>query len=237
LRLNQALAATGFCSRRKADELIAAGRVAVNGTVCTDFSRTIDPQNDRLHVDGKALAFQPHIYIALHKPRGVVTTTADERGRKSVIDLLPASLRHLKPVGRLDMNSEGLLILTNDGEFALRLTHPRHHLPKLYAVRVRGQVSDRHVRQLASGVQLEDGITLPAEVTVTERNKTYTDLQITLKEGRNRQIRRMFAYLGYPVQRLVRLAIGGLQLGHTAAGTWRYLTSQEVSALLQQSTD
>lgn len=237
MRLNQAIAQTGFCSRRKADDLIAAGRVRVNGAACSDFSRDIDPDRDTLEVDGKLLSFNKHVYIAMYKPPGVVTTTSDEQRRQTVIDLLPKNLRHLKPVGRLDMYSEGLLLLTNDGDFALKMTHPRHHLPKLYEVRVRGDVRSEHIRQLQEGIPLEDGPTAPAKVRIADRNKTYTDVEITLTEGRNRQIRRMFAYLGYPIVRLVRLAIGGLQLGHVTPGSWRYLTSQEVDNLLSQSTE
>jgi 23S rRNA pseudouridine2605 synthase len=237
LRLNQAIAQTGYCSRRKADELIAAGKVRVNGVTCTEFGRDIDPAHDQLEVGGKRLSFKTNVYVALNKPRGVVTTTADEQDRKTVLHLLPKDLRHLKPVGRLDMYSEGLLILTNDGDFALKLTHPRHHVPKLYIVRVAGELSDKHARLLANGVELEDGKTAPADVDIVERNKSYTEVEITLREGRNRQIRRMFASLGYTVQRLVRLAIGGLQLDHIAPGSWRYLSSQEVNDLLTQSTE
>jgi 23S rRNA pseudouridine2605 synthase len=174
--------------------------------------------------------------VALNKPPGVVTTTADERGRRTVMDLLPPELKHLKPVGRLDMYSEGLLILTNDGDMALHMTHPRHHMPKLYAARIRGRITDEQLHLLAKGVPLEDGVTMPAQVRLRNRNKNQTELELTLIEGRNRQIRRMFAYLGYPVLRLVRLAIGGLQLGNATTGTWRYLTSQEVLLLQSQST-
>jgi 23S rRNA pseudouridine2605 synthase len=206
----------------------------LNGTVCRDFNAEVDPDVDRLEVDGKPLPFKQFTYVMLNKPPGVVTTTSDEQGRKTVIDLLPPELKHLKPVGRLDMYSEGLLILTNDGDLALRLTHPRHHLPKRYAVRIRGCITDRQLQLLVNGVPLEDGITLPAQVRLRDRNKNQSELELTLIEGRNRQIRRMFAYLGYPMLRLVRLAIGGLQLGHATVGTWRYLTSQEV-ALLQSA--
>ncbi len=236
MRLNAAIAQTGLCSRRKADELIAAGKVKVNGEVCTEFGRSIDVEADSLEIDGKSLPFKKHTYIAMNKPVGVVTTMSDEQGRETVLDLLPENLRHLRPVGRLDMYSEGLLLLTNDGELALKLTHPRHHWPKLYQVKVRGAFTAKDVSMLTKGVMLDDGRTLPAKVEIVERNKTYTEVQITLVEGRNRQIRRMFAYLGYPVVRLVRLAIGGLQLGHIAPGSWRRLTSQEVSDLLYQST-
>lgn len=237
LRLNQAIAKTGLCSRRKADELIAAGKVTVNGEVCTTFSATIDIETDELKVDGKRLRFKQFQYVALHKPAGVVTTMSDEQGRECVVDLLPENLRHLKPVGRLDMYSEGLLILTNDGDLALRLTHPRHHLTKVYWVKVRGHIQQRELRMIEKGVPLEDGPTLPAGVKLLETNKTYSELEITLVEGRNRQIRRMFEYLGYPVVRLVRYAIGGLQLGHVTPGHWRYLTGQEVSDLLLRSIE
>lgn len=236
LRLNQAIAQTGFCSRRKADELIAAGQVQVNGRVCRDFNAQIDETKDALRVNGKLLSFRKYAYVALHKPRGVVTTKADERGRKTVIDLLPSDLKHLKPVGRLDMYSEGLLILTNDGQLALELTHPRHHLPKRYVVTARGSVSDKTLQMLREGVELSDGLTLPAAVHVASRGQRSTKIEITIFEGRNRQLRRMFETVGHPVQRLVRVAIGGLQLGHMSPGTWRYLTSQEVSALKEQTT-
>lgn len=232
LRLNQAIAQTGFCSRRKADELISAGRVSVNGEPMTNFGHPIDPRRDTLAVDGKPLGFKNFTYVALNKPPGIVTTTSDEQGRRTVVDLLPNNLRHLKPVGRLDMYSEGLLILTNDGDLAQRLAHPSQHLPKLYHVKLRGNITEKELRLLSKGVPLDDGLTLPADVQIVERNKTYCEVEIILIEGRNRQIRRMFSYLGYPVVRLVRLAIGGLQLGQIAPGTWRYLTSQEVSELL-----
>jgi 23S rRNA pseudouridine2605 synthase len=231
LRLNQALAKTGFCSRRQADELIAAGRVSLNGAVTRDFSVTVDPQKDRLAVDGKLLAVRPYLYIAMHKPEGVVTTAADEKGRTDVLTLLPAELQHLRPVGRLDMYSEGLLILTNDGDLTQKLTHPMHHMPKLYRVTVKGRVSDKALTELADGVELTDGPTRPAEVTLVDRNKSYSELEITLYEGRNRQVRRMCEHVGYPVSRLVRVALGGLQLGQMPPGTWRYLTDAEVRIL------
>ena len=237
LRLNQAIAKTGLCSRRKADELIASGRVRLNSEVCTDFSQLVDPERDKLTVDGKPLSVRSFTYVLLNKPAGIVTTTADEQGRETVIDLLPPELRHLKPVGRLDMYSEGLLVLTNDGDLAFKLTHPRQHIPKLYEVRLRGFIPDEQLQMIADGIPLEEATTLPAEVEIIGRNKSHTDLQITIIEGRNRQIRRMFAYLGYPVVRLVRLAVGGLQLGHIAPGTWRYLSGQELSELLSQSTE
>lgn len=231
MRLNQAVARTGYCSRRKADELIAAGKVKVNGVVVSDFSRQIDPEKDDLSVEGKNLSFRHHIYVAMNKPAGVVTTMSDERGRQTVIDLLPEKLRSLRPVGRLDMYSEGLLLLTNDGELAQALTHPSMHLPKIYEIKVRGEVSNRDLNRMINGVMLEDGMTQPAKVKLIERNKSYTEFEISITEGRNRQLRRMCSTLGYAVVRLRRLGIGRLQLGLIPSGSWRYLTDVEVRLL------
>ncbi len=231
MRLNQAIARTGYCARRKADELIAAGKVRVNGKLATDFSLQIDPEYDELIVEGNKLSFGHHIYVALNKPAGVVTTMSDQDGRTTVIDLLPPNLRSLRPVGRLDMYSEGLLILTNDGELAQRLTHPSMHLPKLYEIRVRGTVTDAHLRSMSKGIMLDDGMTLPAKVKLQSRNNSYSDFEISITEGRNRQIRRMCSHFGYAVVRLRRLGIGRLQLGLIPSGSWRYLTDDEVGLL------
>lgn len=231
LRLNQAISKTGFASRRQADELIASGKVKVNGKICTDFATTINPRKDKLVVMGKELRLEPYTYIAMYKPRGIVTTCADESGRRSIIDCLPLQLRHLRPVGRLDKESEGLIILTNDGALTQRLTHPSHHVYKHYQVSVEGFVKEKELQQLADGIELEDGITQPAEVTLLDRNKELTIVGISIKEGRNRQLRRMFAQLGYPVKRLVRVGIGALQLGKMKAGSWRQLSAIELRQL------
>ncbi len=234
LRLNQAIAKTGLCSRRKADNLIAEGRVSVNGEAVANFALLVDPACDTLCIDGQPVSFKKCQYVLLHKPPGFVTTMSDEAGRQTVMDLLPGHLSHLRPVGRLDMYSEGLLILTNDGRLTQKLTHPVHHLPKLYRVIVSGCLDDRDLRCLKTGIPLEDGQTLPAKVKLVSRNDSYSEVDLTLVEGRNRQIRRMFAYLGYRVLRLVRLSIGRLQLGQIAAGTWRYLTNAEISLLTSE---
>jgi pseudouridine synthase len=231
LRLNRAIAATGFCSRRKADEYIASGRVKVNGQVVDDFNYEVDPQKDRLSIDGKQLNWKRHVYIALYKPPGVVTTMSDERGRSTVMELLPQELRHLRPVGRLDMYSEGLLLMTNDGSLCQKLTHPVHEMGKLYQVSVRGRVANSDLTQLSQGIYLEDGPTLPAKVRLLTRNDSQSEFEITLVEGRNRQIRRMCSALGLPVIRLVRLGIGRIQLGEMSPGKWRYLSDAEVQLL------
>lgn len=231
LRLNRAIAATGLCSRRDADELILSGRVSVNGEVTRDFSVTVDPKQDKLLVDGKPLSRRKNEYVVLYKPRGVVTTCDDEKGRKSVIDLLPRELKHLRPVGRLDMDSEGMLILTNDGELAQTLAHPSRHVEKIYQVTIEGSVSDRALDTMAAGVRLSEGITLPAEIKSVRRNSCESTFVIAIREGRNRQIRRMCAKLGYHVTRLVRVGIGALQLRLKEPGEWRFLQANEIQLL------
>ncbi|MBX9666310.1 MAG: rRNA pseudouridine synthase [Candidatus Obscuribacterales bacterium] len=228
LRLNRALASTGAMSRRQADVAIEAGRVRVNGVVVTEFNRLIDPVRDKLSVDGKSLSFKKKIYIALNKPKGIVTTVADERGRETVVDLLPKTLSHLKPVGRLDKDSEGLLIMTNDGDVAYRLTHPSKDVWKKYQVTVRGIPPDSVFEQLEEGIELLDGITLPARITDIQDRTDRTSFHIAICEGRNRQIRRMCDEVGHPVIRLVRVAIGRLQLKPMGPGEWRYLSPKEI---------
>jgi pseudouridine synthase len=231
LRLNQAIAKTGYCSRRDADKLIEDGRVSVNGEIVHDFSTAVDPAHDELAVDGNPINIQDLMYVAMYKPRGIVTTTSDERGRTTVIDLLPANLRHLRPVGRLDKNSEGLILLTNDGDLTQKITHPVHHLPKTYIVSVRGNMTHRDLKMMSAGILLDDGITLPASTRLIDRDSTSTTFELTIREGRNRQIRRMCTQLGFEVSRLVRVSIGGLQLGQMTPGSWRYLTSVELRQL------
>lgn len=230
-RLNRALALCGLASRRKADDYIRDGLVRLNGRIVTDFSVLVDLNFDQLEVDGEALSKQPFEYIVLHKPRRVVVTTADERGRTCVLDLLPENLRHLKPVGRLDSDSEGLLLITNDGSLAKLLTHPSHQVPKLYEVTVEGYISDRQLSALENGVQLSEGKTKPCVVRKICANSATSLLEIELCEGRNRQIRRMCAKVGCSVIRLVRVAIGGLQLRELGLGQWRRLSNDEVSQL------
>lgn len=230
-RLNRAIAATGFCSRRRADELIASGKVMVNGKTVTDFNHAVDLDSDNLVIEGKQLRAKKLEYIMLYKPSGVVTTCSDERGRESIVELLPNNLSHLKPVGRLDMDSEGLIILTNDGDLSQALAHPSKHVFKRYEAFVEGKISDAALRQMAKGMRLDDGLTLPAETALINRNEDESIFEIAIREGRNRQIRRMCAKLGYPITRLVRVAIGGLQLGEMEPGEWRHLTVREIKAL------
>ncbi len=228
LRLNQAIAKSGFCSRRAADRFITLGKVTVNKKVVRDFNFKVNPVCDQLAVSGRSISIKQFICIAMYKPAGIVTSLKDERGRKNIMDLFPEALRHIRPVGRLDKNSEGLILLTNDGQLTQQVTHPTHHLSKCYLVTVKGRLTDSELKQLSNGIKLEDGFTLPASVKLKKYDNASTNFEIVLKEGRNRQIRRMCTALGYPVIRLVRVAIGGLKLGQMLPGSWRYLRNSEI---------
>jgi 23S rRNA pseudouridine2605 synthase len=234
-RLNKAVASTGYCSRRRADELIREGRVRVNGEKISDFSYAVDFSKDSLTVDDQPISKKQFDYLILNKPRGVVTTCDDEFGRENVLELLPAHFSHLKPVGRLDLESEGLLILTNDGELTQKLTHPSKHVLKNYEVTISGKISDVGLDSFRQGMELSDGPTQPAKVRLLERNKDLSRFQIAIAEGRNRQIRRMCAQVGHPIIRLIRVAIGGLQLKGLESGQWRHLTQAEFNAFFQDS--
>lgn len=227
MRLQKYLAQQGIASRRKAEEMIQSGRVRVNDRIVTELGTKIEPREDMVVVDGTPIGTNKELtYILLYKPRGVVSTASDEFRRPTVVELVPKDIR-VYPVGRLDYDSEGLILLTNDGELTYRLTHPRFELPKTYQVTVLGNPSDQDLRSLATGVELSDGITAKADVKRLRPNM----LEIVLREGRNRQIRRMLSALGYEVISLKRIAIGSLMIGSLTEGEYRYLSQQEVDAL------
>lgn len=228
-RLQKILAARGLCSRRRAEEWIEAGRVTVNGETA-HLGQTADADRDAIAVDGALLpARREAVYILLHKPRGFVTTLSDEKGRRAVTELVDCVTR-VYPVGRLDMDSEGLLILTNDGEFANHLTHPKAEVEKTYEVWVNG-FGDGSEKLLARPIEL-DGYTIrPAKVRLLGAQQGHAHLEITIHEGRNRQIRRMCQAAGLHVTRLRRISEGSLALGDLPKGCWRYLTEEEVTAL------
>ncbi|HZU04854.1 MAG TPA: pseudouridine synthase [Chloroflexota bacterium] len=240
-RLQKVLAHAGVASRRAAERLVVEGRVAVNGAVVRTLGTRVDPERDVLTVDGRPVRVDVRpVYVLLHKPRGVVSTARDERGRPTVLDLVRVEQR-VYPVGRLDADSEGLLLLTNDGELAYRLTHPRHAVPKEYHVLVRGQVSERALARLRAGVRLPEAQRLDMAlraradaVAVLGREKTGTWLCLVLHQGWKRQIRRMLAAVGYPVERLIRVRIGGLTLGNLPVGHWRVLSPAEVARALER---
>lgn len=234
-RLQKALAHAGVASRRAAERLIQDGRVAVNGEVVRTLGARVDPSRDALVVDGRPLLLaRRRTYLALHKPPGYVSTARDERGRPTVLHLVRAAGR-VYPVGRLDADSEGLLLLTDDGHLALRLTHPRYGVPKEYHALVRG-VPDAHaVACLRRGVDLDEGRTSPARVAVVSVEGDRAWMRLALKQGWKRQVRRMFAAVGYPIDRLVRTRVGSVELGALPAGAVRALTAAEVDRLRRES--
>ncbi|MGF1522589.1 MAG: pseudouridine synthase [Leptolyngbyaceae cyanobacterium] len=238
-RLQKVLSQWGVASRRQAEGLIQSGRVWVNGEVA-HLGQKADPTCDRIELDGRILSARnrpEHHYFLLNKPKRVLSSCKDPRDRRTVLAFLPESLRQgtgIHPVGRLDFNSTGALLLTNDGELTCRLTHPRHHIPKTYRVTVAGCPSAAAIRQWRQGVMLEGRKTLPAEVTVVaSTGSDQTELEVVLREGRNRQIRRVAEQLGYSVKRLHRIAIGPLQLGNLATGQVRSLAITEIAQLQQ----
>lgn len=232
-RLQKVIARAGIASRRRAEELIASGRVRVNGQVVTELGVRVDPATDRVEVDGRPVVFPRLVYLMLHKPRGVVTTLRDPQGRATVLDLVPGVPERLFPVGRLDYDSEGLLVLTNDGELAHRLMHPSFEVVKVYRVCVAGKVTGAALKRLREGVMLDDGMTAPARVQVLSRREDGTWLEIGIHEGRNRQVRRMAKAVGLSVRRLIRIAYGPLRLGNLPPGKFRFLKESAVAALKQ----
>jgi pseudouridine synthase len=228
VRLNAFLARAGIASRRHADELIRSGRVRVNGA--PGELNTVVAAHDVVEVDGERIARQPLAYLLLHKPAGLVTTASDPHGRPTVLGLVPANPR-VVPVGRLDQDTTGALLLTNDGALAHRLAHPRYGVPKVYEADVHGSVSRDELARLRSGVELEDGLTAPAEARVLERMRAASRLELTLHEGRKHQVKRMCEAVGHPVRRLHRSGYAGLDLEGLAAGEWRRLTRAEIDSL------
>jgi pseudouridine synthase len=231
VRLHKFLAASGVASRREAERHIQAGRVEVNGRVVNVLGARIDPERDSVRVDGRrVLCNRPLVYYLLHKPKGYITTASDPLDRPTVLDLIPRARERIFPVGRLDWNSEGLLILTNDGELTHRLTHPSNHVPKIYRIKVKGIVPPQALERLRRGIQLDGRRTRPARVTRLA-SQTNSWLEITLHEGRRNQIRRMFQRLGHSVLKLHRVAIGPISDRGLRPGRFRELTPDEVRKL------
>lgn len=227
-RLQKVLAATGWGSRRSCEELIAAGRVTVNGEVA-ELGRRVDAEHDLIEVDGAPVGVKPGlVYYLLNKPRGVVTTAKDTHGRPTVVDLVPREPR-VFPVGRLDADTEGVLLLTNDGELTHRITHPSHGVQKEYLAHVRGRVSARNLAKLRGGIELEDGMTAHAQAS----QPTPGVVRLTIHEGRNRQVRRMCDAIGHPVLRLVRTRVGPISDRNLRPGDWRELSPAERKSLIE----
>ena len=242
LRLNKFLAQAGYCSRRKADELISQGRVTLNGQTTLQLGSKILPAKDKVFIDNQEIKLPVdeqncHAYILLNKPVQVVSSVKDPQGRQTILDLLPHELvqKRIYPVGRLDYMSEGLLLLTNNGELTYRLTHPRWHVPKVYEVKVRGKVNQEVLRKMRSGMVLKEGEKLaPVKVSVQNMEDKNTLLRMELKQGVNRQIRRMCRDLNLTILLLKRISQGPLQLDSLPSGSWRHLTASELRKLMQK---
>ncbi len=237
-RLQKVLAAAGVASRRESESIIKDGRVKVNGKVVTELGAKADPSKDTILVDDRPIRAETFTYLLLYKPRGFAATRSDPHIKKTIMELIPDRLQHLYPVGRLDVTSEGLILMTNDGDLANILTHPRYEIPKTYRITVTGLLEEPVLQHLADGVKLEDGVTKPAFVTLIDRDiaKKKTKLDMTIWEGKNRQIRRMFEALGYEVARLVRMIHGPLTLDGLRPGKIRDLTEEELAALEKLKT-
>ncbi|MCL6602434.1 MAG: rRNA pseudouridine synthase [Paenibacillus sp.] len=234
-RLQKILAQAGVASRRKCEELILAGKVEVNGELVTTLGTKADPDKDTITVSGRPIRGEKKIYVMFNKPKGVITSASDNKGRKVVTDYLKGIDERVYPVGRLDYDTEGLLILTNDGEFANLLTHPKHHVPKTYHATVKGVPHGSALDKLKAGINLEDGMTAPAELEykdIDEVNKEAV-ISITIHEGRNRQVRRMFEAISHPVLRLKRVSFGDISLQNLKRGSYRHLTKDEINHLQQ----
>ena len=225
-RLQKIIARAGICSRREAEKLILAGKVSVDGKIIRELGAKAE-LNQKIRVDGKLLTLDAEkIYIMLNKPRGYVSTAKDERGRKTILELINISER-IYPIGRLDLNSEGLILLTNDGELTNALIHPRFEVKKTYRAKISGVLTEEKLDLLRAGIELDDGLTAPAEIYMLDKDL----VEITIHEGRNRQVRRMFSAIGCDVKRLRRIKFANLTLDGLKVGKWRELTAEEVAEL------
>jgi 23S rRNA pseudouridine2605 synthase len=231
MRLNKYISHTGLTSRRKADELIFEGKVSVNGKVVMEPGFQVNLSNDQVEVDHKTVALESeNVYIMLNKPIRYITSVKDQFDRPSVLDLVKVPQR-VYPVGRLDYDSQGLLLLTNDGEMTYALTHPKHDIEKTYHVKVKGTVEDSVIDKLTKGIYIDSQRTKPCRIKRIDETHQKTELQVTISEGRNRQIRKMFEHFHLRVTFLQRITIGNLHLGELGIGQWRYLTEEEVQNL------
>jgi 23S rRNA pseudouridine2605 synthase len=233
-RLQKIISRAGIASRRAGEEIIVAGRVRVNGRVVTELGAKADLGQDTVEIDGRRVVPEAARYLVLHKPRGVVSTLSDPEGRPTVVGLLEGAGTRLYPVGRLDFATSGVLLVTNDGDFANGLLHPRGGVPKTYVVKTKGEMTEDDLLRWSTGIQLEDGKTLPADIHFLRHEEGKTWFEVTLREGRNQQIRRMGEATGFPVMRLARTSFAGITSEGLRPGQWRSLALDELLALRQQ---
>jgi len=231
MRLNKFLAKSGVTSRRKADELIEQGRVRINGKAVNQLGTKVDGKTDKVEVDGVQVKPEKKLYLMLHKPPGYLVTMDDPFSRPTIKSLLPDLGVRLFPVGRLDLKSEGLLFLTNDGELAHRLMHPRYEVKKIYRVRVKDQIKEKHIKNISRGIYLDNQKVTPDDIKLIKKDSDSSLIRIEIHEGKKREIRRMFQSEGYSVIRLKRVQFAGLKLGKLGRGQWRYLTPKEIRIL------
>jgi 23S rRNA pseudouridine2605 synthase len=234
VRLQKVLARAGVASRRAAEELIVAGRVRVEGKIVTELGTKVDPHSNRIEVDGQRIVRESPVYVVCHKPRGVVATMNDPEGRQTVRDLFAQIPGRVYPVGRLDFNTSGVLLATNDGDFADALLHPRRAVPKAYVVKVKGVMQTDDVDKWRRGVNIGEGTTLPAKAKILRFEGDKTWLELTITEGRNQQVRRMGEATGFRVMRLARVSFAGINAEGLQPGDWRYLTADELASLKRQ---
>lgn len=229
MRINKFLAAAGVASRRECDKLIADGKVKVNGKIAT-LGIEVN-ETDEVFVEDRKVVIQKNEYYILNKPKGYICSVSDDKGRKTVMDLMPANVGRIYPVGRLDYDSEGLLILTTDGELAQKLTHPSNEIPKTYLVKIEGTLTEAALNPIRSGIEIDGYMTKKCKAHIVETNKAYTKIHITITEGKNREVRKMFAAIGKEVQLLKRIKVGELTLRGLDRGAYRKLSKQEVDYL------
>ncbi|HKL12218.1 MAG TPA: pseudouridine synthase [Halanaerobiales bacterium] len=232
-RLQKVMAHAGVASRRKSEEIIAEGRVKVNGVVVTEMGTKVDPTEDTIEVDGEEIEKESKIYLKLYKPKGYVTTVNDPQGRKTVMDLIQGIDKRIYPVGRLDLDSSGLLLLTNDGDLTYKITHPSHELDKEYMVVVDGLLNEDELKKFKNGIVFDEGKTSPAKIKKVNQDHKNTTYEVIIHEGMNRQIRRMFDILGYQVVSLIRVRIGNISLGSLKPGEYKKVSRKKLQNLLR----
>ena len=233
IRLQKVLADAGVASRRACDELVGEGLVKVNNHVVTTSGLRVDPEKDRITYKGKPLKREKKFYVMVNKPKGYICTNNDEKGRRRTIDIVKDIPARLYTVGRLDWDVEGLIILTNDGDFAYKLTHPKHHVPKTYVVKIKGAIESKHVAKIFSGIYIDGKKTQPAKAEILKTSRQTSHVRLTLFEGKKREIKRMFFQLGYRVYHIKRISINGLKLGSLQPGRYRFLRDYEIKRLMR----
>ena len=234
VRINKFLADAGICSRRKAEDLVIQGRVRINGKTATELSTRVDPARDSVHVDGsEVVSTTRKIYIVLNKPEGVISTSSDEMNRETVMDYVSEVGERLHYAGRLDADTSGLVFLTNDGDVSQKLSHPRGNITKTYTALVRGVPDSKSLRRLAGGIEIENYRTLPADVRIVRKFNDSSEVEISISEGRKRQVRKMFEAIKHPVIKLKRTAIGEISLGRLKPGTYRHLRKEEMDFIIR----